>query len=185
MTSSYVPPGLAEHLVHKGRAMRQAALDRPSVQDWDETIEAVCVADDFTGVRKLRIRDWAYIGDGGTAIGGNDLGPSSPEFLLGVISTCLTHTITIMAAIEGVPLDRVQVRVTASNNDANFFGLESDRGWAPSGITITVDVDSRGASREDLESLVTQAGQTCPVLQLLHSGTPIDVSVGVVNPALP
>ncbi|HOB06345.1 MAG TPA: OsmC family protein [Propionibacteriaceae bacterium] len=175
MTTSYTGPGLAEHLVHKGRAMRQAGLDRPHVDDWHEDLEAVCVADDVTGVRKLRIRDWGFIGDGGPAIGGNDLGPTSPELLLGVISTCFTHTITIMAALEGVPLDRVEVRVTAANNDANFFGVESDRGWVPYGIAATVTAESMAAEPGVVDELVTRAGNTCPVLQMLRRGTPIEV----------
>jgi hypothetical protein len=41
--------------------MRRAAAERPASGDWHEQIEAVCVADDATGVRKLRIRDWQSI----------------------------------------------------------------------------------------------------------------------------
>ncbi len=157
--------------------MRQAGIDRPAVDDWHEDLEAVCVADDVTGVRKLRIRDWTYIGDGGPSIGGNNLGPTSPELLLGVISTCFTHTITIMAALEGVPLDRVEVRVTAANNDANFFGVPSERGWVPYGITATVVAESMAAEPGVVAELVTRAGQTCPVLQMLRRGTPIVVEL--------
>lgn len=175
--TTYVPPGLAEHLVHKGRAMRQAALDRPHPEDWDEQLQALCVADDSTGVRKLRIRDWSYIGDGGPAIGGTDLGPSSPELLLGVIATCFTHTLTCLAAMDGVPLDRVEVRVTAANNDANFFGVPSDRGWVPTQLAIKADVTSAAAESDTVAALVRRADETCPVLRLLRGQTPVAVEL--------
>jgi len=63
----------------------------PSGADWHDTVEATCVADDLTGVRKLRIRDGLIVGDSGPDFGGWGLGPSSPELLCGVIGTCLTH----------------------------------------------------------------------------------------------
>ena len=90
--------GLATYLRQKTAAMRAAAQQRPRGQEWREQVEAVCVADDATGVRKLRIRDWQLISDSGAAFGGWALGPSSPELLCGVLSTCLTHTYLIGAA---------------------------------------------------------------------------------------
>lgn len=165
---TYHAPGLREHLIHKGRAMRQAAIDFPTADDWEEPISATCVADDVTGVRKLSVRDWRYIGDGGPAIGGADLGPTSPELFCGVVSTCLTHTILCLAAVREVPLDRVVVRVGAINNDANFFGVPSDLGWTPRDLTIEADVRADGIADDVIDALVNDAEATCPIMQLIR-----------------
>ncbi len=80
--------GVRDYLRQKAESLRAAAGARPSDADWHESVSATCVADDLTGVRKLRIRDWQFIGDSGPSFGGWSLGPSSPELLCGIISTC-------------------------------------------------------------------------------------------------
>ena len=161
-------PGLAEHLRDKGAAMRAAAGRRPASEDWDEEIGAVCVADDATGVRKVRVGDWSLVGDGGPDIGGFGLGPSSPELFCAVISTCLTHTILCIAALDGLELDKVEVSVTARNNDARFFGVQTDAPAVPYDLTATVDL--RGPlTAEAAEALLATADGRCPMLQLVRS----------------
>jgi len=159
---------LATHLVQKGHAMRAAAVARPTQEDWDEVIEARCVADDHTGVRKLAIREFSFLGDGGADIGGWNLGPSSPEYLLGVISTCLTHTFLCLAAMRDLPLDRVEVRVQANNNDAGFFGVSSDRPTQPHDIRIHVELEAPTLSAEERRAFIAEAEATCPVVKALR-----------------
>lgn len=166
---------LAHHLVQKGAAMHAAARARPTAADWNETLEAVCVADDNTGVRKLSIRDFHFIGDGGADIGGWDLGPTSPEYLLGVISTCLTHTMLCLAAWRGISLDRVEVRVTADNNDARFFGIDTNTPPPPHNIRIHVDLESSTLSEQARADFILEAEATCPIVQALR--LPTDVTV--------
>ncbi|GGZ65489.1 OsmC family protein [Streptomyces subrutilus] len=161
-------PGLAEHLQDKGAAMRAAAARRPRDTDWDEEIGAVCVADDATGVRKVRVGDWSFIGDGGPDIGGFGLGPSSPELLCAVISTCLTHTVMCIAALEGTPLDRVEVRVRARNNDARFFDVPTEAPPVPYDLTASVLLTGP-VSAERRTALLAAADERCPMLRLVRS----------------
>lgn len=168
---------LATHLVQKGHAMRAAGAARPTQADWDEKLEAVCVADDLTGVRKLAIRDFHFVGDGGADIGGWDLGPTSPEYLLGVISTCLTHTFLCLAAWRDLPLNRVEVRVRADNNDARFFGVECDAPAPPHNIRISVDLDAPTLSNEEREAFIREAEATCPVVYALRNPTEITLDL--------
>ena len=79
------PRGLRAYIRQKAAAMHAAATRRSNGADWREHVEAVCTADDLTGVRKLRIRDWQFLGDSGPDFGGWGLGPSSPELLCGVL----------------------------------------------------------------------------------------------------
>ncbi|BAJ32742.1 MULTISPECIES: OsmC family protein [Kitasatospora] len=167
-TTAIQRPGLAQHLKEKGAAMRDAARRRPASADWDEEVGAVCVADDATGVRKVRVGEWSLLGDGGADIGGYGLGPSSPELLCAVVSTCLTHTVLCLAALDDVPLDRVEVRVRARNNDARFFGVPTDAPAVP--YDLTADVELRADVPEEvLAGLLAAADERCPMLRMVRA----------------
>ncbi|MEO8539097.1 MAG: OsmC family protein [bacterium] len=168
--------GLREYLVDKAAAIRGLAVAKPKSADWRETISATCVADDRTGVRKLRIRDWQFIGDSGPGFRGFSLGPSSPELLCGVISTCLTHTYEIGACLLGIEVDRIEVRVTAENNDARFGGLETDDPATPFNIQAVVTLEAPDASAEQRAELHRYASANCPLTNLIRNGAPVTVT---------
>lgn len=169
--------GLRDYLVHKAAAIRNLAASKPDAANWRETVSATCVADDRTGVRKLRIRDWQFIGDSGPGFGGFSLGPSSPEILCGVISTCLTHTYEIGAAMAGIPLDRIEVRVAAENNDARFGGIATEDPATPFNITADVKLEAPEASPEQVAELHRYASANCPLTNLIRTGAPVTVRV--------
>jgi uncharacterized OsmC-like protein len=170
--------GLAAYLRQKAESLRAAAVRRPTGPDWRDTVEATCTADDVTGVRKLRIRDWQFIGDSGPDFGGWNLGPSSPELLCGVICTCLTHTYEIGAATMSIPVDRIQVRVTANNNDARFLDIPTEDPALPWDLTAHVSIDAPDASPEQLATLHRYASERCPLTNLIRGGSPVEVRVG-------
>jgi uncharacterized OsmC-like protein len=167
-------PGLRNYLAHKQAAMAAAAAEKPRGDQWRETVEAVCVADDETGVRKLRIREWELLGDSGPSFGGQSRGPSSPELLCGVVGTCLTHMYLIGAAHLEVPLDRVEVRVTAQNNDARLLGLSTSDPALPFGLRAVVRLDAPDATPGQLTKLHRYA-EDCPLTQLIRNSNPFVV----------
>lgn len=165
-------------MIDKAAAIRGLAVAKPDAAAWRETVSATCVADDRTGVRKLRIRDWQFIGDSGPGFGGFSLGPSSPELLCGVISTCLTHTYEIGACLMGIPLDRIEVRVTAGNNDARFGGLETEDPATPFNLQAKVTLGAPDVPSERLAELHRYASANCPLTNLIRGGAPVTVTVG-------
>lgn len=169
--------GLRDYLLQKRDSMRAAAATRPRGPDWSETVEAVVVADDASGVRKLRIRDWQIIGDSGPAFGGWGLGPSSPELLCGVIGTCLTHTYEIGAAWMEIPVDRIEVRVSARNNDAAFMDITSDDPRVPWDITARVSLAAPDATARQVAALHAYARERCPLTQLIRTANPVTIVV--------
>ncbi len=164
-------------MIDKAAAIRGLAVAKPDAAAWRESVSATCVADDRTGVRKLRIRDWQFIGDSGPGFGGFSLGPSSPELLCGVISTCLTHTYEIGACLMGIALDRIEVRVTAENNDARFGGLETDDPATPFNLQARVTLEAPDVPAERLAELHRYASANCPLTNLIRSGAPVTVTV--------
>jgi uncharacterized OsmC-like protein len=167
---------LSEYLVNKAEAMAAAARALPSGDAARETIAAECSASDITGVRRVRIRDFQMISDSGPGFGGFGLGPSSPELLLGVLASCLTHTYLIGAASKGISLDSVRVRFEAENNDAAFLGLATQDPPYPDNIRAHVDVAS-SAPAEQLSELHEYAAQTCPLTKLVRLALQVTVNV--------
>lgn len=157
--------------------MRAAATARPDPASWRETVEATVVADDETGVRKLQIGSHQYISDSGPAFGGAGLGPSSPEILCGVIGTCLTHTYEIAAATLDIPLDRVEVRVSAQNNDAGLLGIECDDPPVPWNIQARVSVKTDGVATGELHRLHAFVAERCPLTRLIRSENTLQIIV--------
>ena len=141
-----------------------------------EAIVAECVADDASGARRVTIRDFAFVSDSGPGFGGGSLGPSSPELLLGVLASCLTHTYLIGAAFKGVPLDSVRVRMEADNNDAAFLGLTTADPPYPFNIRAHVHIESP-AGAADLATLHAYAATTCPLTKLVREPASVSIMV--------
>jgi uncharacterized OsmC-like protein len=164
------------YLSNKREAMASAARTLTSGDAARDTIAAECRVSDLTGIRRVRIRDFQLVSDSGPAFGGFSLGPSSPELLLGMLASCLTHTYLIGAAQRGVSLDAVQVRFEAENNDAGFLGLDTSDPPYPFNIRAVVKIESR-ASQEEIEALHAYAAQTCPLTKLVRE--PLSVHIRV------
>jgi uncharacterized OsmC-like protein len=169
--------GLARYLENKAAAISATAAAHPDGEHYRETVSARCVADDLTGVRKLRIRDWTLIGDSDSGMGGWTLGPTSPELLCGVVSTCLVHTYLIGAANRGVPLDAVDIEVIARNNDARFYGVPTDDPAVPFGFRATVSLTAPDATPEQVADLHRYANESCPLMRLLREPVEIELVV--------
>jgi uncharacterized OsmC-like protein len=173
-TNTANPRGLDTYLSNKAIAMKAAARKSESGDAVRETIAAECSASDLTGVRRVRIRDFQLISDSGPAFGGFGLGPSSPELLLGMLASCLTHTYLIGAAQRGVSLDAVHVRFEAENNDAAFLRLETTDPPYPFNIRGIVRIESRADARE-IADLHDYAARTCPLTKLVREPQSIEV----------
>jgi uncharacterized OsmC-like protein len=172
--------GLPEYLERKAAAIAGSARDRPTGEAWRERVVARAWAGDLTGVRRLRIRDWEWISDSGPAFGGWGLGPSSPELLCGVLATCLTHTYEIMAAQLGLAVERVEVHVSASNNDARFAGIDTDDPAWPWDFRAEVELEAPALSAQEVGRLHAAAEASCPLTNLLRRATEVEV-VAVVS----
>jgi uncharacterized OsmC-like protein len=167
---------LARYLENKAAAMERHAAGFTSGDAVRDTIAAECSASDLTGVRRVRIRDFQLVSDSGPGFGGFNLGPSSPELLLGVLASCLTHVYLIGAATQGVRLDSVNVRFEAENNDAGFLGLETADPSYPFNIRGRVHIES-GESPERLAALHEYAARACPLTKLVKEPQSVTIEV--------
>lgn len=152
-------------------------------------------AEGRSGVRRIRIRDFQILSDSPTDFAGYNFGPGSPELQLGVLGSCLTHIFLIQAADRQVPLDSIEVDVSAQLDPrANRPGFEHIPVY-PHNIAYTVRIDSP-ASDAELTELHAAVERVCPILNLLVNpqqiaGTVVrtsgemvtEVTVSAKNPA--
>jgi hypothetical protein len=106
---------LNEYLGEKRQAIAARKSSIAAGEGVPMTLTARVRAEGRSGIRRIRIRDFQVISDSEADFAGYDLGPSSPELQLGVLGSCLTHTFLIQAATLGVPLDSLELEITASS----------------------------------------------------------------------
>lgn len=82
---------LKEYLAQKRDAVLRRRAHARSEGAHPLRLQAQAQAEGRSGVRRIRIRGFQVISDSLPDFAGYDLGPSSPELLLGALSSCLTH----------------------------------------------------------------------------------------------
>ncbi|KQP09490.1 OsmC family protein [Methylobacterium sp. Leaf93] len=133
-----------------------------------------------SGVRRIGIRRHAIVSDSGPDLAGFDLGPSSPELQLGVLGSCLAHTVLIQAALQDVPITSLEVEVSATFDPrAGAEGYE-DVPVHPHDLSYEVRLDSP-ADPARIAALHARVETACPILNLLR--LPQDVSGRFTNAA--
>lgn len=131
-----------------------------------------------SGVRPISIREFTVVSDSGAALAGHDLGPSSPELLLGALASCLAHTFLIVGVAHSISYDHVAVEVTGTLDYRGMLEMDD----APVNM---YDVQYRAtlgsaASDEQLEAVRHDVERLCPVLQTFTR--PVSVSGGWHRP---
>lgn len=157
---------LNEYLAEKRQRILEKAEQAKAGNVQPNTLRAAVKAEGRSGVRRIRIRDFQIISDSGPDFAGYNLGPSSPELQLGVLGSCLTHIFLIQAAQRQVPLDALEVEISAQMDPrAGHPGFEQVPIY-PHNINYTVHVSST-ASDEELAALHEAVERACPILNLL------------------
>ncbi|MGR9186329.1 OsmC family protein (plasmid) [Rhizobium leguminosarum] len=158
------------------RQKREALLDRRARVKRGElgvvALKASASAEGRSGVRRIRIRDFQVISDSPPDFAGYNLGPSSPELLLGALSSCLTHTFLIHASDQGVPLESLHAEVSATIDPRAGAEGHEDIPVYPQDINYLVTLVSP-ASSADIARLQATVEKLCPILNLLKRGNEV------------
>ncbi len=139
------------------------------------TIKASSWVGGVTGTRPTRMGDYTIISDSAPGLGGNSLGPTSPEMLLGALASCLVHTYLIQATLLHIPLDHVEIEVQAQLDFAGVVGLPVELPPQMHNISYHPRVTSP-ASEADIQRLHEAIEPACPVLNTLRNPTSVQRS---------
>lgn len=169
--------GLAKYIAQK-RKLFDAAKGKPVVQGAPPVISARVVAEGRSGIRRIFIRDFQVISDGGPAGAGFDLGPAPGELLIGAVAGCLNHGYLIQAAQLGLVIDKLEVAASATIKP----------GQIGSGSTDPVDLDftytaqiASDASDEVLEDLRKRVELNSFVYNVVTRGTAVSGKIERVS----
>lgn len=158
---------LQDYLAEKRKAVLQKQEEyRSQAHIPSDVIRAQVRAAGRSGVREIRINNFQVISDSPTDFAGHNLGPSSPELLLGVLGSCMTHITLIQAAEREIPLDSVEVEVAGEfHSFAGLPGYEEIPIY-PHNITYTLKIASP-EKEETITELYHAVESVCPILKLL------------------
>ncbi len=167
---------LDEYLAHKREAILARRAGFQSGDAAAVALKASASAEGRSGVRRIKIREFQVISDSPSDFAGYDLGPSSPELLLGALSSCLTHTFLIHAADQGVSLGDVKAEVTAQIDPRGGTKGNESIPVYPYAINYKVDLLS-SATSEEIARVKAAVETFCPILNLLKRGNEVTGSV--------
>jgi uncharacterized OsmC-like protein len=122
------------------------------------------------------------VSDSPADFAGYDLGPSSPELLLGSLGSCLTHIFLIKAAELELPLESLQVEIEGDLDPRGGKPGYEKVPFFPHNIRYTAHIVSpadEGAVRAVHEAVE----QWCPILNLLKQPQPLEGRVRHTRPA--
>jgi uncharacterized OsmC-like protein len=157
--------GLKSYLERKLEALKAARAGASSDPvERRQRLSAQVIAEGGSGVRRVRMRDFQLITDAGPAMAGYDLGPRAPEVLLGALGSCISHTILIQAALNGIPIESLVIDVAA---DVDSLAGHTDVKNPVSNIAYEIRVES-SASAEEFQRLNDLLPEICPVLNVVQ-----------------
>lgn len=97
------------------------------------------------------------------------------------LASCATTSIVMMAASEGVELERLEVDATGQSDSRGMFGLLEANGRpvpaGPGSVQLTVRIHAQGVPPERLEALVRTAVGRSPIPSALQAATPLALHI--------
>lgn len=133
-----------------------------------------------TGVTVLQVRHHRVLQDHPKLFGGNDLGPTAIESHIGLLGSCFTHVAEGTAARNKIPVDTINVALTAQFDPrAGRKGFESTPLY-PTDIEMRVVISS---PREEavIKKLVEDTEHGCPIYNLVTNAQTISGRIARVN----
>jgi uncharacterized OsmC-like protein len=109
------------------------------------------------------------------AVGGDGSAPCPGELVTMALAACMDGSIRVFADLMEIKLDRIRVEVVSRGDMRVFLGVNDVELPGDTGITMTVDLEARSATEEQLAELREIAEAASGVLYMLRSQ--IDVAV--------
>ncbi len=123
-------------------------------------------------------RRHAIGGDEPREFGASDSAAAPPEMLMHAVAHCVLATTNAYAALQGVPLTRLEADVEADVDLHGMFGLGGD--VRPGLGALRIDVRIAGAaSGEVLEGLVRKGLRHSPIRDSVEQGVPMQAQIDV------
>lgn len=106
-------------------------------------------------------------------LGGMSRGPTVCEMCMASIASCISQTIVAYATMTGVQLDSIRVQTQGDIDIRGFTSVSENVRLGAQEFRINVHLDSKTASKEQLEKLYELGKRFSPAMDTLTHGTTI------------
>jgi len=114
-----------------------------------------------------------------TEVGGGGTAATPGWFLRAGLASCLTTTIAMQAALEGIQLSELEIVATSISDFRGVLGM-ADISAGPHDVQLQVKIAAAdGTSAERLRSLVERSHACSPVSTAVQAATPIELRIEV------
>jgi uncharacterized OsmC-like protein len=135
-------------------------------------LSARVTAESRTGIRRLRIRNFQFLSDGGRETAEYELGPGSWPSVVGALSSAVAGDFLTQASLKGIPIDSLEVVFTSRPGTAPSQTTGTQVTY-PRGLAYIVFIESP-ASDAQLDELRQTVERVSPVLNLVVQAQTID-----------
>lgn len=137
---------------------------------------AVSAASESETKTVVEARDFEFVVDEPSALGGTNAGPNPVEYLIGAWAGCLNVVVHTVAEERGIDLENVELEIQGTLDPRKFLGAAEDvrAGYQELDVTISVESD---AGQDALDALSETVEERCPVGDNIGNPTPTDVSI--------
>jgi uncharacterized OsmC-like protein len=132
------------------------------------------IKDYYGTCQELTTRDKPFVldADEPPVLLGNDIGANPVEYLLTALSSCMTTSIALHAAAEGIEIDSINSNYEGDIDLKGFLGISPDVRKGYKEIRVNFKVKST-ADKEKLKELLSRS----PVFDIVTNPTPVKVKV--------
>jgi uncharacterized OsmC-like protein len=106
-------------------------------------------------------------------LGGMSRGPTVCEMCMASIGSCISQTIVAYATMMGVQLDSIRIETEGDVDIRGFTGVSEKVRPGAQEFRMNIHLDSKTASKEQLETLYELGKKFSPAIDTLTQGTTI------------
>ncbi len=124
----------------------------------------------------IQTREFKFVVDEPTALGGTDHGPNPVEYVLGSLAGCLNVVGHVVAKEMEMPLNGITISIEGDLDPARFMGMSdaTRAGYKEIRVGITPDSSADEATKAQWLQAVEDR---CPVSDNLKNPTNVDIAL--------
>ena len=125
---------------------------------------------------KIQTRNFKFVSDEPTELGGTDEGPNPVEYVLGAFAACQEIVIKAYATVLDIDLKSVSVEAEGNLDLHGFLNLSEQRAGFTS-LNYKTTIETNEKDKDKLQLLEELSVTRCPVLDIIQN--PVDVTGSV------
>jgi putative redox protein len=123
---------------------------------------------------RARVRDHEILMDVPIERGGDNTGPTPPEYLAMAPGGCILNVCRILALQKGIILENLRVSVTGDIDPSRAFGLKTEvrAGFSHLALRLDAALKLSDAEKEDFRR---ELCERCPLCDAIRKPVPVEV----------